>query len=155
MDKKIAALLFASALALGACASTPSYGPAAGSGYGYSEQAIEANRHRITYRGKSAQEADDGALRRAAEITRLKGLDHFTIVSRDVESRRSGPRSSVGIGGSTGGRRSGIGLGVNVPLGGGREDVTVRIEIIMGSGERPENERSYDARSVLGNLNPS
>lgn len=138
---------------LGACASTTVYGPAAsGGGYGYSDQAIEANRHRVTFRGRNRQEADDGALRRAAEVTEAKGFDHFTIVSRDLETRQRSSGSSIGIGGATGGRNSSIGLGVNVPLGGGSEDVTVRLEIVMGQGERPDAPRSYDAASVLSNL---
>ena len=153
MTKTITALLFASALILGACASTTDYGPAAsGGGYGYSDQAIETNRHRVSFRGRNRQEAEDGALRRAAEVTQEKGFDHFTVVSRDLDTQRRTNGSSIGIGGATGGRNSCIGLGVNVPLGGGSEDVTVRLEIIMGAGDRPDAPRSYDASSVLGNL---
>ncbi|MCQ8183943.1 CC0125/CC1285 family lipoprotein [Parvularcula maris] len=145
-----AALVF---LAAG-CAGTPAYGPAEGSGFGYREQAIETTRYRVSYKAKSPIEAEDGALRRAAELTRQKGFDHFTVTARNVDRERSAsPRSSVGIGGSTGGRRSGVGLGVSVPLGGsGSESATARLEIVMGNGAKPDDPRSYDAAAVLSNL---
>jgi hypothetical protein len=146
--KTAAALL----VLLAGCASTPSYGPASSSGYGYTEQAIESGRYRVTYKGRDVSEAEDGALRRAAELTRDQGFDVFTVTSRSLDRDRRAPRSSVGIGGGTGGRRSGVGVGVNVPLGGGSEAVTVRLEIVMGRGARPDDPRSYEAASVLSNL---
>jgi hypothetical protein len=146
----------AAALALLAagCAGTPAYGPAEGSGFGYREQAIESARYRVTYRAKSPVEAEDGALRRAAELTRQQGYDYFTVTARSVDRERSAsPRSSIGIGGGTGGRRSGVGVGVNVPLGGGgSETATARLEIFMGRGQKPGDPRSYDAGAVLSNL---
>lgn len=147
------ALVTATLTVLAACASSTAYAPASGGGFGYSDQAIESNRYRVSYRGRSADDAEAGALRRAAELTLQNGFDYFTVVSRDVMAERSGPQSSVGIGGSTGGWRSGVGIGVSVPIsGGGSRDTTIRIEIVMGSGEKPDNPRSYDAQTVLTNL---
>jgi hypothetical protein len=141
-------------LLLAGCASTPTYGPAGSSGFGYSEQAIEANRYRVSYKARSPVEAEDGALRRAAELTRQQGYDFFTVTSRSLERDRGrSPRSSIGIGGGTGGRRSGVGVGVNVPLGGGgSDDATARLEIVMGRGEKADDPRSYSAAAVLSNL---
>lgn len=148
------ALLSALAL-LSACAGAPTYGPASGSGPGYTDQVIETGRYRVTYRSRSVEDAENGALRRAAELTVQNGFDHFTVAARDIERRRTGGGASLGVGGSTGTFRSGVGVGVNVPLTGGREEVTVRMEILMGRGARPEGPNSYDAKSILGNLRGS
>ena len=149
------ALPLAAALLLAACASTPVYGPAErASDYGYRSQTIEDGRYRVSYRGKSLALAEDGALRRAAELTTERGADWFTVVSRAADGqpiRRGGP--SVGIGGSTGGRRGGVGLGVSLPLGGGGSvPVTVSMEVVTGSGPKPDGAQTYDARSVLANV---
>ncbi|MEM9838928.1 MAG: hypothetical protein AAF830_07195 [Pseudomonadota bacterium] len=144
-----------SLLLLAACASSGTYGPASGGGFGYTQQAIEDNRYRVTFKARDASEAEDGALRRAAEITVEQGFDHFTVVSRDLAREQRGPNSSVGIGGGSIGRRSGVGVGVSVPLGGTNETVTARLEIVMGRGEKPEGPRSYRARGILSNLGAS
>ena len=139
---------------LAACASTPAYGPAEGSGYGYKETPIEDGRYRVSYRGRDQAAAEDGALRRAAELAVARGADWFTVVSRqtDGEVRRGGP--SIGIGGGTGGRGGGVGLGVQLPLGGGGGGArTVYLEVLTGSGPRPDGPQTYDARSVLANAN--
>lgn len=146
----------ASAAVLAACATTPVYGPAERSGdYGYAEQAIEQGRYRVSYRGKSLAAAEDGAIRRAADLATQNGYDWFTVVNRSAEGigqRRGGP--SIGLGGSTGGRRSGVGLGVQLPLGGGGrgQEATVLLEVVMGDGIKPDGPQTYDARSVLSNV---
>ncbi|MEM1381484.1 MAG: hypothetical protein AAGH41_12750 [Pseudomonadota bacterium] len=137
---------------LAACASTSAYGPASGDGFGYSEQAIEAGRFRVTYKASNPSAAENGALRRAAELTKSNGFDYFKVVSRDLQRERSRSNSSVGIGGGTGGRRGGVGVGVSVPLGGGSERTTARLEVVMFKGERPDEPESYDAASILSNL---
>ena len=137
---------------LAACATSPAYGPADGSGFGYKDTRIENDRYRVSYRGGDQAGAEDGALRRAAELAVAQGADWFTVVSRSTEGemRRSGP--SIGIGGGTGGRRGGVGLGVQVPLGGGSGGArTVLLEVLIGSGPRPDGPQTYDARSVLSN----
>ncbi|WP_370336720.1 hypothetical protein [Parvularcula marina] len=140
---------------LAACASTTSvYGPATDTGFGYRDQQIEADRYRVSYRGRDMTSADDGALRRAAEIATREGATWFRVVSRDVETpsgRSSG--TSIGIGGATGGRNSSVGVGVRLPLGdNGPREAVVRLEILLGEGDMPGDEGVYDARQVLGNL---
>ena len=95
-------------------------------------------------------------MRRAAELTLREGRDWFQIVGRDTEldrGRSQGP--SIGIGGATGGRNSSVGLGVQLPLGGSApEDASVRLEILMGEGTKPAGPEAYDARQILGNIQP-
>ena len=146
------------ALFLAACASVPTYGPAdTASSYGYRERPIEEGRYRVSYRARDLPAAEDGALRRAAELTLTRGETWFTVVSRAAESegvRRSGP--SIGLGGSTGGwRGGGVGVGVSLPIGGGASaDATVYLEVLTGSGPRPEGPETYDAAQVAANVGP-
>lgn len=150
MAPKIASILALTAL-LCACASDPSYGPAANSNsFGYSDRAIEEGRYRVTYRARSEAEARDGALRRAAEIALAQGGDWFQIVHAYSEGSASRPRTSVGIGGHSGSSGSGVGVGIGMsfPLGGG-SSYEHSFEFIVGSGERPEGGDVYDARSLF------
>ena len=154
-------LLMSSALVLvAACASTTSYGPAARSGaMGYASQQIEADRFSVSYTDSDASKARDRALLRAAEVTLEHGKDWFEITnsySSDESTRPTGSRSSVSIGGSSGsyGRSSvGVGVGIGIPLGGSSGGkVTEVLEIMIGSGEKPDRPNVYDARSVDINL---
>ena len=156
-------LLPAAALGLGlaACAPTPTaYGPAAaiGSGVGYEDLRIEDDRWRVTFTGgPSASRADVErlALRRAAELSLSNGYEWFTVVDRrfDQEGAASPVRvgGSVGTGfGSGGFRTSGVGVGIS--LSPGRERRTsVTLEIIAGSGPKPETayEADYLARPAV------
>jgi hypothetical protein len=157
-------LAIAAALALSACASTPTYTPArTDGGAGYSETQIEANRYFVTYRAPGAANESlvhDYALLRAADITLERGKDWFWVDRRsfDGQSRggRSGPSIGVGVGG---GRWSGGGgtfgsVGINVPFGGGG-GATVRsatLEIRLGAGPKPDDANAYDARAIATNL---
>lgn len=151
---KLRSLMMISLLTLGACTS-PAYGPASSAAsFGYTEQKIENGRFRVTYRGQSIDDATDGALRRAAELTLAAGYDYFTTISLDTErldNRGSGSRVGIGTGS---GSRSGtsVGVGISLPLGGSNEKVAARIEVIMGFGEKPDEPNAYDARAVLSNL---
>lgn len=152
----------ATALALlvftAACATAVPYGPAAKDGAkGYLVQQIESNRYRVSYRDSDAETARTRALRRAAEITKENGAEWFQVVGAYDDQERSSSRSgtSVSVGGSTGsrGRSSvGVGLGIGFPLGGSSTPTTHVLEIITGSGDKPEGDRSYDADAVLMNL---
>jgi hypothetical protein len=145
------------ALALGACATPVSYGPAISSrASGFTEQRIENDRFRVTFRGAGpAAQINDFALLRASELTLQQNFDWFRIVGRSEDiGRDSGPRMSVGTGSSSYGRRSavGVGIGTSFDLGGGpmRE---VALEIKMGAGPPPPNDRDvYDARSVMNSI---
>ncbi|MEE4210300.1 MAG: hypothetical protein V2I43_13670 [Parvularcula sp.] len=146
-------LPIAAALLLCACASSGGYGPqTASGGLGYAEQKIETARYRVSYRARNAAAAENGALRRAAELTLAQGFESFTVVSRDIDTLRDRSGSSIGIGGGTGGRRSGVGVGVTVPLGGTREEVSVNLQIVMSDAPKGSDPREYDAEETLRNL---
>ena len=78
---------------LAACATTPPYHPASGSGgYGFAEQKIEADRFRVTFKGNSStsrQAVENFLLYRAAEITVANGFDYFVITENDTETHKS------------------------------------------------------------------
>ncbi len=149
--------------ALAACATTPTYTPAAQpGGVGYSETQIENNRYFVTYRAPSGADQTllhDYALLRAADIALERGADWFWVDRRtfDGESRgRSGPSVGVGIGGGSWGGRSGVGgsVGVSVPLGGGG-GLTARaatLEIRLGQGPQPDSPDAYNARAVATSI---
>jgi len=155
-------LLMCSAIVLvAACASTSPYGPASKSGaMGYESLQIETDRYRVSYTDSDASKARDRALLRAAEVTLENGKDWFEVTSSytsDESVAPSTPRSSISIGGSTGsyGRSSGVGVGVGfgLPLGSSSSGkVTEVLEIVIGSGEKPDKANAYDARSVDINL---
>lgn len=147
---------------LGACASSASYGPASKTGgMGYTNQQIETGRYQISYTDTDAKRARDLALLRAAELTLLDGNDWFEITNNYIDATQSSPtsRTSVSIGGSSGsyGHSSGVGVGIGIglPLGSRGGAVTEVIEIITGSGEKPDRPTVYDARSVEINLRSS
>ncbi len=147
------ALLFTAA-----CATSAPYGPATKSGaQGYDVQPIESNRFRVSYKDQDAAAARSNALRRAAEVTIEKGATWFQVVSayddEDASSGRSGSSVGIGAAGGSGGRSSvGMGVGISLPLGGSSAATTHVLEIITGSGEKPEGAAIYDADQVLMNL---
>ncbi|WP_300545337.1 hypothetical protein [Maricaulis sp.] len=143
------------ALTLAACASAPTtYAPAADSGRGYSEMRIEQDRYRVRFSGGSDitfEQAEDYALRRAAEITLREGGDWFEVVSRH---REGNDRNPVGVGGSVGhtwgsGRFRGSGVGVGIRIDGRAGEKEVVLEMLVRSGDRPDLPQAYDARAVL------
>ncbi|MBR9833945.1 MAG: hypothetical protein GYB42_01850 [Alphaproteobacteria bacterium] len=150
-------LAFALFASLGACATSVPYGPATKAGAkGYIVQPIESNRFRVSYTDSKAETARTRALRRAAEVTQEQGDTWFQIVAAydDVEAS-GGSRSSVSIGGGSysGGRTSvGLGVGIGIPLGGSSGPATHVLEIITGSGDKPDDENTYLASDVLLNL---
>ncbi len=142
---------------LAACAATgpAAYGPAGADNFGYSETKIEDDRYRVVYRGSGGMPpeiVEDYALRRAAELTLAGGYDWFRVVSRDMTGEERGG-ANIGLGFGTGsyGRRSGasVGVGGNVGNVGAQEYFTVRMEVLMGEGDAPEDGGAYDALSVI------
>lgn len=154
--------VFVAAALLAACASTPTYAPAAtANGPGYSETQIESNRYFVSYRAGSpadAQLIQDYALLRAAELTLQRGHDWFIVDRRTLDENayaRSGPSIGVGLGGGSFGRSSGasVGVGLNFPLGGGGQRAqAATLEIRTGSGAKPDDANVYDARSTAASL---
>lgn len=154
----------ASALALTACASLAPYGPSMGpNGQGFSEQRIENDRYRITYRGVGAPgPVADRALLRAAQLTSEQGYDWFEVTQRYIDGRpdsAGGVRPSLSVGGGSsrysgrhgGFSTSGVGVGVGLNFSGPSPTSTV-LEIRLGRGQRPERAEAYDAREVVSNL---
>jgi len=88
---------------LTACATATPYQPGAGGtpgAYGFTEQQIESNRTRITFRGNTLTDretVETYLLYRAAEITTQGGFDYFIVANRDTEGHSRlqsvGPRS--------------------------------------------------------------
>ena len=152
--------LFFASLAVGAvtaCTTAQPYGPADSAGQqGYLVQPIENNRFRVSYTALSPQEARQYALRRAAEVTLDNGAEWFRVTHSYTETERGGGGggSSVSVGGSSGSYGSGVGVGVGVglPLGGSKSKVTESLEILTGSGAKPQDVQVYDAQSVLANV---
>jgi len=149
-----------SAAALSACASLAPYGPQMGpGGQGYSEQRIESDRYRVTYRGVGAPgPVADLALLRAARLTNEQGYDWFEVTQRYVDGRpdsAGGVRPSLSIGGGSSSygryRSSGVGVGVGIDLSGPQPTSTV-LEIRLGRGAKPNRAEAYDAREVANAL---
>ena len=166
------------ALALAACATATPYQPLGtrGSGGGFAEQRLEANRYRVVFAGNdytSRQRVENYLLFRAAELTLANGYDGFTIVRRDtdktVDTRvyDTGLRSSYYSGWRPYWRYYGGGYGwrswdpwFGGPYWGDNFDVrTVQryeamAEIIMFRGNRADPS-SFNARQVIANLRPT
>jgi hypothetical protein len=78
------------AATLAACATATPYQPAAADRYGFSEQRIESNRIRLSFRGNTMTEretVETYLLYRAAEVTLQNGSDYFIVASRNTEER--------------------------------------------------------------------
>lgn len=154
--KKLIILCLAVALAACAAVGPTTYGPADSKGFGYEESRIESSRYRIIYRGSGGmppEQVEDFALKRAAEIAVANNYDWFRVIARDLTGEeRGGLGIGAGVGGGSYGRRSGVGVGVSGDLGtiGGQDYFTARIEVLMGSGETPEDGDYYNARSMIG-----
>ena len=107
MRTYVKVLLAAAAVAaLVACATTTPYAPATRpGGYGYSEQSIERNRARVTFRGNSStprETVENLLLYRAAQLTIERGFDYFVVAGRDTDKRSrlqsyGGPRYYPGF----------------------------------------------------------
>ena len=152
---RIAVLTGVASLVLAACSTAPrSYQPASGSAYGYAEQPIEKGRYRVSYTAETEDLARRYALRRAAEVTDFNGGDWFRVVHASSSGPAFPGRSSpsVSVGGSVGsGGYSGVGIGIGIPIGGGGGDqqITHSLEILIGTGPKPDDFDVYDAEDVL------
>jgi hypothetical protein len=84
-------IVLAGLLMLSACATPTPYSPADGTGFGFSDAAIEPNRYRVAFAGNAltdVETVEDGMLYRAAELTLERGYDWFRVVSRDTDRDR-------------------------------------------------------------------
>ncbi len=157
------ALALTTALALAGCATPVAtrYAMAQGpQSMGYSDYRIEPGRYRVTFRGNPGAPTNqlaDYALLRAADLTLADGFDWFRISDRSFQQpgRDIGPRFSVGVGGSSFGGRTGVGLslGRSFELG-GSPALAQSLEIVMGKGAPPQNADVYDAREIRKSIGP-
>ena len=144
------------ALMLSACATaTTSYGPATmKNGLGYRETQIESNRYRVVFRGGPDLKPDgveDYALRRAAELTIQNGGAWFHVVNRSTEfvGGAAPGGSSISMGGSTGSYGSGVGVGIGLDLSGDTRKYETTLEIVTGTGMKPDDPSVYNAAEIL------
>jgi hypothetical protein len=155
-------IVFAALAALlAACASTPTYTPAASANAaGYSEQQIEGNRFFVTYRAAGSADAalvQNYALLRAADVTLEYNHDWFWVDHRNVDDSpyHSGPSIGVGVGGANYGGHSGVGAGVGfeIPIGNHAAQAhSATLEIRFGEGPKPDDPNAYDAHATSANL---
>ena len=160
MARSTIILLILSALAVTACAASPTvYGPAEGGerSLGYDSVRIENDRWRVRFTAgpdASRAEASRLALRRAAELALNAGYPAFEVVDERVRidgSRDSpvGVRSSVGVAvGSGGWSGSSLGIGIGVDRSAERRFIA-ELEIIARDVADESALRVYDARQVL------
>ena len=134
----------------------PATGPRA---VGFSEMCVEPGRYRVTFHagaGAPPVQAEDYALRRAADLALAEGYDWFRVYGRDMGwTGGNGPTIGLGIGGGNFGRRSAVGgsVGTGFQLGGGPAP-TATLEVVMGKGPRPAGPDVYDARGVQQSIAP-
>lgn len=153
-------------LLLAACATSTPYAPAGElERYGFSEQRIEDDRYRITFRGNSLtkrETVENYLLYRAAEVTVENGYDFFEMIEDETE------RSTTYSASSDYGRFSYYGRGRPFPYYGWGyrwapyyDDYSVQefnrytamAYIRLGKGEKPaDTPTAYNARQVLDNL---
>lgn len=147
------------------------YGPAQGSSYGFASQQIESDRFHVNFTGRSADEAHNLALLRAAELTKGAGFNHFRVIGSGVDHQSQGGSpvtTSVGVGIGSGSRRGyrrgsrtnvGVGIGINdIGRAFQGNKVTVGMEVIMFNAMNYSGEELtdnvYEADSVINSVRP-
>ena len=177
------ALIGVATLTLSACVTATPYQPVVqgrASLGGFTEQKVETNRYRVTFKGNSltSRETVEGYLLfRAAELTVQNGYDWFALAQRDTDKKTTTSVDTEPFGrswyGGYGGWRpywrfygSGYGWRGLDPFWGGpfwNDRVDIRTiekfeasaEVVMAKGTKPEGDVSaFDARAVIENLKP-
>lgn len=159
-----AALILCLILMAGCSTPTP-YAPATDR-FGYKQSGIEEHRYRVSFRGNSATDretVETYLLYRAAELTVESGGTFFAVVSRDLEKNERYIRHTYlpfaygapGFYGYHGGyyyrRAAFAGTTDSIPI----TRYEAIAEILVGGPELlKEGVNAYDARQVIGNLEP-
>jgi len=151
---------------LAACVGATPYQPAPPRGFGYSEERLDQNKFRVTFRGNAQtprETVEDYLLYRAAELTLQNGFSHFLIIGRDTEKKTS-YRYWIDSYGGRGWFYHGFPGWYRDPWDrrwGGSYDVqpittyTATAEIILLKGPREEGDaRAFDAREVMVAVGP-
>lgn len=149
---------------LSACVSPTPYQAAAPRGFGYTEERLDANKYRVTFRGNALtarETVEDYLLYRAAELTLQNGFTHFILTGRDTEAKTS-YRYWVDQYGGRGWFYHGFPGWRHDPFD--RPQVydaqpvttyTATAEIVMVKGARQDGDaRAFDAREVLTQVGP-
>ncbi|CAB0151467.1 hypothetical protein PSI9734_01854 [Pseudidiomarina piscicola] len=158
-------------LLLTACAGQPDYRAAEDGGYGYTETQITDTQYQVKFkaRGTDKGAANNYALLRAAQVTLQNDHDWFVISHRETQVDKETVNNADFGYPSSGDMvtycnaircetryypRTAFQAGIHV---GGRtdSDITVTLDIKLGSGEQPEGQHSYDASEVVSNLEPN
>ena len=163
-------VILASALTLGACASsTPRYVAADdATDYGHYTRKISEDRYRVNFNGDrhtNLQEARDFTLLRAAEITMSEGYDWFQIVDRETSTTEKPQPSmefdyehsyttyrSCGLISCSESVRPTTWQRTRLDSTRTKSVHTHSIEIVLGKGEMPEDGHYYDATDVIKTL---
>jgi hypothetical protein len=85
-------VIIVGAAVLSACVTPTPYQPAPPRGFGYSEERLDGNKYRVSFRGNAQtprETVEDYLLYRAAELTLQNGFTHFIVVGRDTEAKTS------------------------------------------------------------------
>jgi len=138
---------------LTACSTPTRYEPAIKRGEsGFTETRIEQNRYRIMFRGGSGAptaRVKDLALLRAADLAIANNFDWFEVVNSYEEAFEGpGPTIGLGVGGGNYGRSSGVDVGVSTGFKLSGPVRATTIEVLMGSGQRPDRPSAYDAKAI-------
>lgn len=151
-------ILLAAALVLTACGGPTPYKPAdPADGYGYSDQALEKNRYRVSFSGNAdtpRETVQNYLLYRAAELTLATGNDYFIEARQETEKSTQYVGDAVGVGsfGSPFCRGFGCGFGISTTTSRPIDRYEAYAIIVTGSGPKPDDLNAYDAREVKNTL---
>lgn len=164
---KHAAIFGAGLFIAAACASAPDYRSASSvSGEGFSEQVIEADRYRVTYKLDEDHigKAQDYALLRAAELTMEKGFETFEVVYETAETQEAEPAEiSTGFGedyvisrdcGLLSCRTAAYPMRSSSEFGtfADEGETVVNLEIRLSNDDASSHPRKYDASQVAASI---
>lgn len=163
------ALGISSVFLLTACATPTAYKPADKRGQpGFTETQLTDDRYRIVFTGNSRTDAEtvqDYALLRAAELTLERNQEWFRLANRE-QDKDVRTTTSVGTGIQHGGQtavfqrcgllscetfvssRPGFSSGGGIATTRSATTYTSQLEIVMGSGDAPNDLETYNAEQL-------